>query len=99
MENPSVESQPEDLLADALSRASNNPFFMAYAMDQYKRLHQMSDEILAAFLKCESAGLARLGLCRKFSPSEQMADMWLRQTAAYAGVSPEALQLLVAETS
>src|SRR5262245_50511581 len=69
----SVQHDPSDIalaarLARAARRAESDPFFLGYALAQYRQACQLGDEGVAAFLNCSPADLVSLALCRMPSP-------------------------------
>lgn len=46
------------------ARASVDPFFLGWALDEYMAAHQISNQQLADVLECRNQDLVRLSLCR-----------------------------------
>ena len=52
-------------LAVLARRVETDPYFLGYALAQYAKTEELSDEDLARVLGCDIASLTRLRLCRR----------------------------------
>ncbi len=55
----------ERLLARAANRASRRAFFIASALEDYRKMEGLDEAQLADYLRCTPKDLARLALCRR----------------------------------
>src|SRR5688572_30230687 len=86
-------------LAALAARAEGHPALLASALAVYRRLAGLDAAALAAELRCDVDGIARLALCRRPREDGEMFRDDVRRIAAYAGCDPIALAGVLRETA
>lgn len=71
MDNESFDSEREELLEYAATKASRLDFFLASALSVYRQAESLDEAGLAVYLGIDPAQLSRLGLCHRPDPTDQ----------------------------
>jgi hypothetical protein len=59
-----MKNEMMDVLARAVQKAQNNPFFLANVLNEFQRQNNLNDASLAKLIGCKAQDLPRLALCR-----------------------------------
>ncbi len=81
----------------ALRRATEDPFFLASALETYRSLSGLDDVALANYLDCSTEDMIRLAFCRRPVTDAMTFRREVEQIAAYASVRAERLAQLLRE--
>jgi hypothetical protein len=70
---PDPRPDPHGHLDRLAARVADDPYFLAYSLALYQRLHALSDFALAAELHCDPSMLTPIRLCRAPRPGWKFA--------------------------
>ncbi len=85
----------ERLLARAATRAERRAFFIASALEDYRKMEGLDEAQLADYLHCTSSDLARLALCRRPKPESPKFKDEVRAIARHTGIDAGRLMKLL----
>lgn len=86
-----------DILAWAAVRTEEDPFFLGYDLHEYRKLAEVDDDGLAAFLRCSLRALSHLALCRRPDPSDDSFRADVEKIASHCKVNAQKLAVLLRE--
>ncbi len=83
------------LMKRAATRAAGRPFYLAAALERYRRETDQDEAQLAAMLGCSREALPKLALCRAPDADAVGFRQEIEQIAAFAGVRASALAQII----
>ena len=86
-----------DILRWAAKRAADEDFLLGYDLQEYRELHEATEDDVASVLDCSSDALICLSLCRRPDLSAQSFRADVEQIAAHCRVNAQKLAALLRE--
>src|SRR5438309_1236357 len=89
--------EKNDILTWAALRTGEDAFFLGYDLREYRKLAELDDDGLAAFLECSPIALTHLALCRRPDPANVSFRSDVEKIASHCKVNAHQLVVLLRE--
>jgi hypothetical protein len=86
-----------EILKWATMRTADQPFFLGYDLNEYRIIHDATEDDLASLLDCPRNALVCLSLCRRPYASGPSFRRDVEQIASHCGVNAQRLAKLIRE--
>ena len=93
MNNNHIPSAMQNLV----ERTHKDPFFLGWALTEYKGTHKLNDEQLAIWLECSLDSLTRLSICRFPNEENEAFRKEVKRIAEFAACNSDRLAHLTRE--